>query len=107
MRSSVGQCRNTRFRQLSASHVIITSVYTLRRLTDVYNCHDIRCRLMHAFRTGEFFFQPSDDKIIAALYLFSILARPSGARRYENWANKQTTILCKKKKKKKKNTSNK
>ena len=27
MRSSVGQCRNIRFRQLSASHVIITSVY--------------------------------------------------------------------------------
>ena len=26
MRSSVGQCRNIRFRQLSASHVIITSV---------------------------------------------------------------------------------
>ena len=25
MRSSVGQCRNIRFRQLSASHVIITS----------------------------------------------------------------------------------
>ena len=28
MRSSVGQCRNIRFRQLSASHVIITSAYT-------------------------------------------------------------------------------
>ena len=27
MRSSVGQCRNIRFRQLSASHVIITSEY--------------------------------------------------------------------------------
>ena len=27
MRSSVGQCRNIRFRQLSASHVIITSVH--------------------------------------------------------------------------------
>ena len=27
MRSSVGQCRNIRFRQLYTSHVIITSVY--------------------------------------------------------------------------------
>ena len=30
MRSSVGQCRNIRFRQLSASHVIITSVDSMR-----------------------------------------------------------------------------
>ena len=28
MRSSVGQCRNIRFRQLSASHVIITSDFS-------------------------------------------------------------------------------
>ena len=32
MRSSVGQCRNIRFRQLSASHVIITSEYTIFNL---------------------------------------------------------------------------
>ena len=31
MRSSVGQCRNIRFRQLSGSHVIITSAYFGRR----------------------------------------------------------------------------
>ena len=30
MRSSVGQCRNIRFRQLSASHVIITSAYYVK-----------------------------------------------------------------------------
>ena len=29
MRSSVGQCRNIRFQQLYASHVIITSVYII------------------------------------------------------------------------------
>ena len=33
MRSSVGQCRNIRFRQLSASHVIISSVYRGRKTT--------------------------------------------------------------------------
>ena len=33
MRSSVGQCRNIRFRQLSASHVIITSEYQRLLLT--------------------------------------------------------------------------
>ena len=32
MRSSVGQCRNIRFRQLFASHVIITSGYHLNML---------------------------------------------------------------------------
>ena len=35
MRSSVGQCRNIRFRQLSASHVIITSDTGSRPITEV------------------------------------------------------------------------
>ena len=34
MRSSVGQCRNIRFRQLSASHVIITSGNSLQSKSD-------------------------------------------------------------------------
>ena len=43
MRSSVGQCRNIRFRQLYASHVIITIelgllVLLLCMLTSVINC---------------------------------------------------------------------
>ena len=47
MRSSVGQCRNIRFRQLSASHVIITSVYTLQStlnitITDISRYHTVQ-----------------------------------------------------------------
>ena len=36
MRSSVGQCRNIRFRQLYASHVIITCAYATSQFNTVY-----------------------------------------------------------------------
>ena len=36
MRSSVGQCRNIRFRQLSASHVIITSDSRVQSILSFY-----------------------------------------------------------------------
>ena len=41
MRSSVGQCRNIRFRQLSASHVIITSASVLADTPILVYCSTI------------------------------------------------------------------
>ena len=55
MRSSVGQCRNIRFRQLSASHVIITSdKYTDRVISlKLYRCTYIFFHHFYKYNSGE------------------------------------------------------
>ena len=55
MRSSVGQCRNIRFRQLSASHVIITSV--------TINATRLRKTMWNSFRVLIFAFSETNADI--------------------------------------------
>ena len=55
MRSSVGQCRNIRFRQLSASHVIITSdCYWLWMSKDFIDIADLAFKVVDEYFNGIF-----------------------------------------------------
>ena len=64
MRSSVGQCHNIRFRQLSASHVIITSGKRLREKENTNGSHVINICLYIKNQRHEFIIKTLNSKFL-------------------------------------------